>query len=63
MQANGQFRMAVRGQPGQRYTVQASSDLSQYSNVHTFIMPNSGLYEFQDTNSSSPRFFRAIKGQ
>lgn len=61
MTANGKYRLAVRGQPGLRYSVHSSMDLRTYSTVHTFIMPNGGVYYYDDNVGNMCKFYRASK--
>lgn len=61
MTANGKYRVAVRGQPGLRYSVHTSTDLRNYSTIHSFTMPNGGVYFYDDNISDACKFYRASK--
>lgn len=57
----GRYRLAVRGQPGQRYTLHSSHDLRTYAQAHTFLMPNGGVYYYEESASADCKFYRASK--
>jgi subtilisin-like proprotein convertase family protein len=59
--SNGRYRLAVRGQPGLRYTLSSSEDLRTYSTVSTFTMPNGGVYYYEELPLNHCKFFRASR--
>ncbi|HKQ39443.1 MAG TPA: Calx-beta domain-containing protein, partial [Verrucomicrobiae bacterium] len=59
--ANGDYRLAIRGQPGLRYALNGSTDLKNYSMIQTFVMPNGGIYYYAEPRNSDCKFFRASK--
>lgn len=61
LSSTGQYRLAVRGQPGLRYSLSSSTDLKTYTSLQTFIMPNGGLYYYSETPTGECKFFRATK--
>ena len=63
MQPNGNYRLAVRGQPGLRYSLQGSPDLRDFSTIQTFTMPNGGIYYYEEPRAAGCKFFRASKNQ
>jgi hypothetical protein len=58
---NGQFKLLVTGNVGQSYTVQASTNLVDWTALKTYWLP-SNIVTFTDTNAfwHSRRFYRAI---
>ena len=57
MQANGQFTVTVTGIPGSNYVIQASSDLTNWTDLET----NTAPFVFTDSNASkfNQHFYRA----
>lgn len=55
------FKVTIFGQPGQRYTLQASSNLKDWVDITTEVAPN-GLLIITDTDSveAPMRFYRAV---
>lgn len=63
MQPNGNYRLAVRGQPGLRYTLHGAPDLQNFTPIQTFTMPNGGIYYYEEPRAAGCKFFRASKNQ
>lgn len=59
--AQGRFSLRVQGQPGQKFTIQASDDLRQWSPLNTVTLSGSQA-DFIDAQAGSfpKRFYRAI---
>jgi len=59
--AGQQLLITLTAQPGQAYTVQGSVNFTSWSPVFTATIPSSGILKFTIPNSSSSRFFRAVR--
>ena len=61
---NGTFQFTVTGQSGQKYIVQASTDLVNWVPVYTNQPPFVSPFSFTDSNASNypDRFYRVIPG-
>ena len=59
----GQLRCVLVGDAGVRYTIQASSDLVNWTSLTSLVATASGTNEFTDTTppGSSRRFYRAVQ--
>jgi hypothetical protein len=44
------IQMHFAGIPGYSYTVQRSTDLSTWTDIGSFLVPENGIAEFTDTN-------------
>jgi hypothetical protein len=60
--ANGTAVLRFLGSPGQPTRLQASTNLSQWSEVLTGVVGNDGVARFQDTNAPAyrTRFYRSV---
>jgi uncharacterized repeat protein (TIGR01451 family) len=56
-----QLQITVTGQAGQVYTVQGSANFTSWTPVFTGTIPSAGAFRFSVPNSSSYRFFRAVR--
>jgi hypothetical protein len=58
--AAGMFRVIFRGQPGQSYVIETSSDLSQWVELSTLLAGADGLVVYEDADASGlpVRFYR-----
>jgi hypothetical protein len=56
----GQFQVRFNGQAGGNYTLQGSTDLSQWVGITNLIVPANGTYQVQDPAASTfqRRFYR-----
>jgi uncharacterized repeat protein (TIGR01451 family) len=59
--AGQQLVISITAEPGQSYTLQGSTDLSSWSPVSSGAIPAGGTLKFTIPNSSSFRFFRAVR--
>jgi len=56
----GQFQVRFNGQAGANYTMEGSTDLSQWVGITNLIVPTNGTYQVQDPAASTfqRRFYR-----
>ena len=59
--AGQQLLITLTAEPGQTYTVQGTVNFTTWSPVFTATIPSSGILKFTIPNSSSYRFFRAVR--
>jgi uncharacterized repeat protein (TIGR01451 family) len=59
--AGQQLLITLTAAVGQTYTVQGSANFTSWSPVFTATIPSSGILKFTIPNSSSYRFFRAVR--
>lgn len=59
---SGGIAFQLSGVPNASYIVQASTNLIQWSNIATNVLPATGILEFNDPMAGQPlRFYRAIR--
>ncbi len=58
----GGLQLTLKGQPGQTYGIQVSSDLISWSTLSTNTSAPNGAFIFTDTGTNLPaRFYRAVR--
>ena len=58
----GAFELLVSGEPGQRYVIEATTNLSAWTPVFTNVTGTSGMFDFTDDRSTNApeRYYRTV---